>query len=522
MPRTDPPTSAPTRTRTAGKQPATKGKGTGDGRVRLQRLMADAGVASRRACEEMIEGGRVSVNGEFIIKLPVLVDPMHDVVEIDGRRIDLRDAAMRKNASRLVYVMLYKPRATLTTMDDPASRRTVAELVQHYSGARLYPVGRLDFDTMGLVLMTNDGELANALTHPKFGVHKTYRAIVKGQLSQSEVDAIRSDIDAADRESGQTVGRTRASGVDLTVVRTDATRTIMDITLSEGRQQTLRSTLARLGCPVRKLVRIAMGPVVLKGLRLGEWRDLTPAEVSALRKAVKGRGPKGLEYHPSAGSTAMKLGDPRKQGPAANAGGGVEIDDAEYDEPIAPAAKPVRGRSDERRPSREQGDSRGAGAPRRAGSRGSAAGGRGDDGEASPLVRRGRGTRPGATEDRGERTPRSDRASRSEREFRGGSDERAPRDARPEKPLVTRVGDAEGPGVRRLTRADLGLPERDDGPRRGGPGGRTGARFGGARDSRGAGPSRGASSPRGAGPSRGGKPDRGGKKGDRGGGGRSR
>lgn len=459
MPRTDPSTPAPKHARTPGKQPATKGKGTGDGRVRLQRLMADAGVASRRACEEMIEGGRVSVNGEFIIKLPVLVDPMRDVVEIDGRRIDLRDAAMRKNASRLVYVMLYKPRATLTTMDDPASRRTVAELVQHYSGARLYPVGRLDFDTMGLVLMTNDGDLANALTHPKFGVHKTYRAIVKGQLSQSEVDAIRSDIDAADRESGQTVGRTRASGVDLTVVRTDATRTIMDITLSEGRQQTLRSTLARLGCPVRKLVRIAMGPVVLKGLRLGEWRDLTPAEVSALRKAVKGRGPKGLEYHPSAGSTAMKLGDPRKQGAAA--GGDVEIDDAEYDEPIAPAAKPVRGRGEERRSTREQGDSRGAGAPRRAGSRGAGARGRGDDGEASPLVRRGRGNRPGPMEDRDER------AARSDREFRGAGDEGAPRGGRSDKPLVTRVGDAEGPGVRRLTRADLGLPEREDGPRRG-------------------------------------------------------
>ena len=144
--------------------------------VRIQKVMAGLGVASRRACEQMVADGMVSVNGTVVLTLPVLVDPLHDRIEIDGRPLP----QMTARGERTIHVMLYKPRHTVTTASDPEGRRTVTELVEHPSGVRLYPVGRLDFDTMGLVLLTNDGDLANKLTHPRFGIEKTYRAIVRG------------------------------------------------------------------------------------------------------------------------------------------------------------------------------------------------------------------------------------------------------------------------------------------------------------------------------------------------------
>jgi len=142
---------------------------------RIQKVLARAGIGSRRHCEELVEQGQVRVNGRVVDELPAWVDPMADDIVVNGRPVP--------KAERHVYVMLYKPRNTLSTLSDPDHRRTVADLVQHPSVDRLYPVGRLDYDTMGLLLMTNDGELANRLTHPRYGVHKTYRAVVKGAVS---------------------------------------------------------------------------------------------------------------------------------------------------------------------------------------------------------------------------------------------------------------------------------------------------------------------------------------------------
>lgn len=394
--------------------PKRKSPSPSDGRVRLQRLMADAGVASRRACEAMIEGGRVSVNGEFVTRLPVLVDPDRDVVEVDGQRLGLADAARHKGSARHVYVMFYKPRHTITTMDDPDGRRTVAELVQHPSGVRLYPVGRLDIDTMGLLLLTNDGDFANALTHPRYGVHKTYRAIVKGQLGSDRVEALSKGLYLADRRDGETVGASRTAGVDVKVVRTDMTRTIIDITLAEGRNRQVRRMLASVGCPVRKLVRIAMGPVVLKGLRLGEWRELTGAEVLALRKAARGKGPKGLEYTPSAGATAMRLGNPRDQSVDENDDIDMPIEPREEREPREPRGrdeKPARLASPSRRDE--------------------------NDDDQPPRVRPNRPEPP---------------ARRDEEQ----------KPARVGHPLVMRVGETTDGPIRRLSRQDVGLPAKQD------------------------------------------------------------
>lgn len=251
----------------------------GDGQVRLHKALATAGVASRRACEELIARGAVAVNGQTVVQSPVWIDPETDRVTIDGRPVRIK-------AGRLIYVMLYKPRNTVTTLEDPDERRTVGELVEHPSGERLYPVGRLDYDTMGLVLMTNDGELANRLTHPRYEVHKTYRAVVKGVLDDEMLEKLRKGFYLADRKAGRTTGATKTAGAVIEVVRREPTRTLIDITLREGRNRQVRRMLAKVGCPVRKLVRIQMGPLTLKGVPLGAWRELSTSEINALKRAA--------------------------------------------------------------------------------------------------------------------------------------------------------------------------------------------------------------------------------------------
>jgi pseudouridine synthase len=248
--------------------------------MRLHKLMAHAGVGSRRACESLIADGEVAVNGRRVTTSPVWVDPERDDVTVKGRSI--------RREERHVYVMLFKPKRTVSTVSDPSGRRTASELVDHPSGVRLYPVGRLDYDTTGLLLLTNDGALANRLTHPRYGIHKTYRAVVKGSLNDEDAKRLEEGIYLAQRKYGATLGGERLGAAEIRVARRDAERTILDITLTEGRNRQIRRLLAAVDCPVRKLTRIRMGPLSLKGLRLGEWRELTPREVRQLKRATKG------------------------------------------------------------------------------------------------------------------------------------------------------------------------------------------------------------------------------------------
>ncbi len=247
--------------------------------VRLQKAMAEAGVGSRRRCEELIEQGRVRVNGARIADLPVWVDPEQDEIEVAGRILP--------RATRHIYVMLNKPRNVVSTLSDPAGRKTLTDLVNHPAAERLYPVGRLDYDTTGLILMTNDGELANQLTHPRYGVHKSYRAVIKGLLADEDIASLERGIFLAERREGRTVGARRAAHVGLKVVRRDRDRTILELTLAEGRNRQVRRMLANVGHPVRKLQRVGMGPIKLKGLQLGQWRELSSGELAALRNAVR-------------------------------------------------------------------------------------------------------------------------------------------------------------------------------------------------------------------------------------------
>jgi len=252
---------------------------------RLQRVLADAGVASRRACEELIAEGRVTVNGQTVDALPAWVHPELDRVEVDGRPIP--------RPERRLYLMLNKPARTLTTAaDEPGSQRqTVLDLIDHPSRARLFPVGRLDYETLGLVLLTNDGDLAHRLTHPRFGVEKTYRAMVRGLLDDEAVAGLEEGIYLAERKAGRTVGAARTARVEIRVVRRERDRTVLEIKLREGRNRQVRRMLASVGCPVRKLERVAMGPLHLKGLARGEWRELDRHELRAIRAAaLRGKG----------------------------------------------------------------------------------------------------------------------------------------------------------------------------------------------------------------------------------------
>ena len=263
---------------------------------RIQRVLADAGVGSRRACEAMVESGEVTINGRIETELPLWVDLDEDRIVVRGRVIGA--------AERRIYVMLNKPARTLSSVkDEPgADRTTVSELVDHPSSDHLFPVGRLDYESVGLILLTNDGELSNRLTHPRYGVPKTYRVVVKGALDEAAARELERGIYLAQRKEGKTVGGARTARVELEVLHIDRDKTTMELTLREGRNRQVRRMLAAVGCPVRSLERVAMGPVRLKGLARGQWRELTRDEIRALRRAAASKPARSARSERSAPS----------------------------------------------------------------------------------------------------------------------------------------------------------------------------------------------------------------------------
>jgi 23S rRNA pseudouridine2605 synthase len=235
--------------------------------VRLQKVLAAAGLGSRRACEELIAGGRVTVDGR-VAQLGTRVDPQTAVIHIDGDRVIVRDD--------LVYLALNKPRGVLSAMSDSRGRRTIGDLVADRP-ERLFHVGRLDADSEGLLLLTNDGELAHRLMHPSFGVTKTYLATVPAPV-------------------GKDVGRRLRAGVVLEdgpvavdafrVVQTQGAQAIVEIVLHEGRNHIVRRLLAEVGHPVQRLVRTRIGAVHLGGQRAGTLRPLTRSELADLHRTA--------------------------------------------------------------------------------------------------------------------------------------------------------------------------------------------------------------------------------------------
>jgi pseudouridine synthase len=247
--------------------------------MRLQRYLAASGVASRRRSEELIVAGLVKVNGKVVREMGTTVDD-GDVVEFNGKIV--------APALEPAYIVMNKPLGVVTTMRDPEGRRTIADvLARAGSTRRVVPVGRLDYDTSGVLLLTDDGALAHVLTHPKFGVEKTYRATLRGRLTPAQVAIMQQGVRLEDGP---------AEPAQLRVVAARRDSSSVDLTIHEGRNRQVRRMFEELGHPVLGLMRMRFGPIGLGELAPGEIRDVTSRELSALRvivdaaKAAEGNG----------------------------------------------------------------------------------------------------------------------------------------------------------------------------------------------------------------------------------------
>ena len=256
---------------------------------RLQKILAHAGLGSRRTAEDLIADGRVTVNGE-VATLGTRADPEADAIEVDGARIGVKQG--------LVHYLLNKPTGVVTTASDPQGRPTVVEIVP--ADPRVYPVGRLDADTEGLLILTNDGELAHRLTHPSFGVDKEYLADVEGRPSRGAVRRLREGVALDD-------GPTAPAKVSLVGDHT------LRITIHEGRNRQVRRMCDAVGHPVRRLVRVRIGSLADRRLAPGEWRELTQDELRALERAVAAPPPRSARRRSGGrGGTTSRPGSGRR------------------------------------------------------------------------------------------------------------------------------------------------------------------------------------------------------------------
>lgn len=233
--------------------------------MRLQKYIAECGIASRRSAEKIIESGRVYVNGELVDYMGCVIDPDRDVVEVDGRVIELEN--------KKYYIMLNKPKNYVTTVSDDLGRPTVMQLVSDIN-ARIYPVGRLDFDTTGLLIMTNDGEFANILTHPRHVVNKAYIARIDKPLDENQLERLRNGIEL----DGVMTSPAKAENIKRPQKGFE-----VKITIHEGKNRQVRRMLDAVGANVMSLKRISVGSVTLGNLPEGKWRKLSDAEINKLR-----------------------------------------------------------------------------------------------------------------------------------------------------------------------------------------------------------------------------------------------
>ncbi len=239
------------------------------GKVRLNKFLSQAGVCSRRKADELIRAGRVKIDGKLVTEVGVKVDPESQIVEVDGKRIE---------PSLPVYYLFYKPAGYLTSLSDPHGRKTIAEFLKGMP-ERVFPVGRLDAATEGLLLLTNDGELANRLLHPRYGLKRVYHATVKGHPSPEKINRL--------LKEGVIVEGRRIFPKSIKLLKKNARGSTYEVIVGEGRKREVRKLFAAIGHPVIRLKRVAFGPLTLKGLRPGEIRPLSPKEISLLKKKAR-------------------------------------------------------------------------------------------------------------------------------------------------------------------------------------------------------------------------------------------
>ncbi len=235
-------------------------------RERLQKVMAAAGVASRRQCEELILEGAVRVNGRVVDELPAFADPDVDVITVHGRRLQ---------EPRRVYYLLNKPKGVICTSSDPQGRPRAVDLVP--GGARVFCVGRLDADTTGLIILTNDADLTNLLTHPKYKVSKTYVAKVAGYVDGQAVEKLRKGVWLAEGRTGRSM---------VKVLRRGHNDSLVELTISQGLNRQVRRMLAKVGLRVQSLKRTRIGSLGIEGLGVGRYRPLSKGEVASLKRAA--------------------------------------------------------------------------------------------------------------------------------------------------------------------------------------------------------------------------------------------
>lgn len=237
--------------------------------VRISKFLSQCGVTSRRGAEVLIKDGRVTINNQIPEKVGTIIDESKDVVKVDG--------AVVSPVEEKVYIVLNKPKKTLTSLHDPFRRRTVMKFLRGLKH-RVYPIGRLDFDTEGVLLLTNDGELAYRLAHPKYGVKKVYEALVAGEFKRESSMIISRGIKLEDGKTGKAV-------VDiLGFTRNKMTR--LRLTLSEGRKREVRQLCKAVGHPVKALRRVEFADITARNLNPGNWRKLTPGEINHLKEIV--------------------------------------------------------------------------------------------------------------------------------------------------------------------------------------------------------------------------------------------
>lgn len=247
----------------------TDGENMADNKIRLQKFLAENGVASRRKSEELIERGKVRVNGHPA-QLGDKVDPRRDIVTVSGERVE-------PVSSGNIYIMLNKPRGYVTTMSDEMGRKCVAELVEEIE-ERIFPVGRLDRDSEGLLLFTNDGEFANMMTHPSMHISKTYSVTVKPSADEAQLVALSSGVEIDGRKT---------MPASVQVIGEDSDRSVLQITIHEGRNRQIRKMCEAVGLETIRLKRISMGSLKLGSLAIGKYRELKKEEVAALKRAAQ-------------------------------------------------------------------------------------------------------------------------------------------------------------------------------------------------------------------------------------------
>ena len=306
---------------------------------RLQKIIARAGVSSRRAGEELILAGRVRVNGHVVTELGAKADPRSDTIEVDGKRLV---------SEPFRYIVLHKPRNVVSTLHDPEGRATVAELLKG-AGSRLYPVGRLDFATSGVLLMTNDGDFTNGLLHPRGGVPKTYVLKVKGMMGDHDLERWAAGVELDD-------GKTLPA--EIHGVRHDDDKTWFEITIREGRNQQIRRMGEATGFPVMRLARLSFAGITSEGLRPGDFRSLTVDELEDLRKHYgvpkRIRGAVLGERNEAPAKRPRRASDEGARPPRAREGAAGPARRAERTTRSRDEAPPRRGPRDAR-PSRSQG-----------------------------------------------------------------------------------------------------------------------------------------------------------------------